>query len=177
MAIADEESLMTAHLLTTMLGTRPWGLCTVADLATHPHPPQASPVVLVVDDDADIANLIADLLTGEGYAVALLRDRDQESVQDAVGRLRPDCVLLDGAVPGSYGESWADAAWMAALPAPVPVIMFSADTQVTSEARRNESERSQAAHFASVLPKPFELDELLQVVAMAVAHSPFRSGA
>jgi two-component system, chemotaxis family, chemotaxis protein CheY len=151
------------------------GRCAVPDPSTHPHPPQASPVVLVVDDDADIANLLEDLLTGEGYAVALLRDRRVESVQTTVERLRPDCVLLDGAIPGVFGESWADAAWMAAMPAPVPVIMFSADTQVTSEARSNESTRSRAAHFSSVLPKPFDLDELLSVVALAVSQSPFRA--
>ena len=133
--------------------------------------------MLVVDDDADIANLLEDFLTGEGYAVALLRSRRAESVEDAVGRLRPDCVLLAGAVPSSYGGSWAEAAWMSAQMAPVPVIMFSADAQVSSEARRNESERSQAAHFSSVLPKPFDLDELLRVVALAVSQSPFRSDA
>jgi two-component system, chemotaxis family, chemotaxis protein CheY len=136
-----------------------------------------SPVVLVVDDDADIANLLEELLTDEGYAVALLRSRSAESVQDAVGRLRPDCVLLDGALPGSYGQSWADAAWMSTQATPVPVIMFSADQGVTVEAKMNLSERSRAAGFSSVLAKPFELDELLRVVASAVSQSPFRSGA
>ena len=60
------------------------------------------------------------------------------------------------------------------MPAPVPVIMFGADTQVTSEARRNGSTRSGAAHFSSVLPKPFNLDELVRVVTLAIGQSPFR---
>ena len=153
------------------------GLCTVADLATHPHPAQTSPVVLIVEDDADIGNLLVDLLTDEGYGVALLRERSRESVQDAFERLRPDCVLLDGAVPGSYDRSWADAAWMRAQEAAAPVIMFSADQGATAEARLNLSERSRAAGFYSVLPKPFEIDDLLQVIAGAVSPSPFRSGA
>ena len=130
--------------------------------------------VLVVDDDADIADLVEEFLSDEGYIVTTLHDRDLESVRAAVERFRPDCVLLDGAIPGVFGESWADAAWMAAMPAPVPVIMFSADTQVTSEARSNETARSRAAHFSSVLPKPFDLDELLGVVALAVSRSPLR---
>ena len=133
--------------------------------------------MLVVDDDADIGNLLVDLLTDEGYAVALLRSRSGESVQDAVGRLRPDCVLLDGAVPGSYDGSWADAAWMRAQKAAVPAIMFSADRGATTEAISNLSERSRAAGFAAVLPKPFEIDDLLRVIAGAVSRSPFRSGA
>jgi hypothetical protein len=49
-------------------------------------------------------------------------------------------------------------------------------TQTPSEARRNESERSKAAHFSSVLSKPFDIDELLRVVALAVNQSPFRTG-
>lgn len=130
--------------------------------------------VLVVDDDADIADLVEGFLSDEGYIVTTLHDRDLESVRAAVERLRPDCVLLDGAIPGVFGESWADAAWLAAMPAPVPVILFSADTQVTGEARINESTRSRAAHFSSVLPKPFDLDELARVVALAVGQSPFR---
>jgi DNA-binding response OmpR family regulator len=132
--------------------------------------------VLVVDDDADIAALVDEFLTSEGYTVTVLRVRDLESVWAAVERLRPNCVLLDGAIPGVFGESWADAAGMAAMPAPVPVIMFSADAQVATEARSHESERSQAAHFSSVLPKPFDLDELVRVVALAGCQSPFRHG-
>src|SRR6185436_9767921 len=130
------------------------GRCTVAGPATHPRPPPTSPVVLIVEDDADIGNLLVDLLTDEGYAVALLRERSGERVQDAVGQLRPDCVLLDGAVPGSYGGSWDDAAWMRAQEVAVPVIMFSADRGATAEAMSNLSERSRAAGFAAVLPKP-----------------------
>ena len=149
----------------------------MTDLATRPHPAQARNVVLIVEDDADIGNLLVDLLTDEGYAVALLRSRSGESVQEAVGRLRPDCVLLDGAVPGSYDRSWADAAWMRAQEAAVPVIMFSADRGATAEARSNLSERSRTAGFESVLPKPFEIDDLLRVIAEAVSQSPFRSGA
>ena len=130
--------------------------------------------MLVVDDDADIANLLKDFLTGEGYAVALLCSRPAESVQDAVGRLRPDCVLLDGAVASGYGGSWAEAAWMSAQQPPVPVIMFSAEQGATAEANMNLSERSQTAGFSSVLSKPFDLDDLLRVVALAVRQSPFR---
>jgi len=109
--------------------------------------------------------------------VSLLSARTGEIVQDAVERLRPDCVLLDGYVPGSYGGSWAEAAWMRAQITPVPVIMFSAEQGATAEANVNLSERSRAAGFSSVLPKPFELDELLGVVALAVSQSPFRSDA
>ena len=132
-------------------------------------------VVLVVDDDSGIANFVDEFLTDEGFAVTLLRDRHVEGVRAAIERLRPDCVLLDGDVRGNYGASWGHAAWMTALRPPVPVIMFSTDQQATTEATTHESERSQAAGFSSVILKPFNLEDLLQLVIKAVAHSPVRA--
>jgi CheY-like chemotaxis protein len=134
-------------------------------------------LVLLVEDDADIAELVDELLTSEGYAVEQLRDRKIGSVQAAVARLRPDCVLLDGDVPGSYGTSWDEAAWMTAQDAAVPVIMFSADAGATREAQMNGSERSLAAGFAMVVSKPFDIDDLLRAIGVAAACSPFRRGA
>jgi CheY-like chemotaxis protein len=137
---------------------------------------EARQTVLVVDDDNDIADLVEEFLASEGYAVTTLRDRNQEGVEAAVERLRPDCVLLDGYARGSENTSWTEAAWIASQVDAVPVILFSADRQATSEAERNESERSHAAGFSSVLPKPFDLDELVRVVALAVSQSPLRRG-
>ena len=65
---------------------------------------------------------------------------------------------------------------MAARAAAVPVIMFSADRQAPAKPGATRATRSQAAHFSSVLPKPFDLDELVRVVALAVSQSPFRRG-
>jgi DNA-binding response OmpR family regulator len=130
--------------------------------------------VLVVDDDADIADSVEQMLTDEGYAVTILGHPNAEAIHATVVSLRPDCVLLDSDVPGTFGASWANAAWMAAQRQAVPVIMCSADRRATDEASSHESVRSQAAHFSSVLPKPFDLDELVRVVALAVSQSPFR---
>ena len=66
---------------------------------------------------------------------------------------------------------------MRAQEAAVPVIMFSADRGATAEAVSNLSERSRAAGFVAVLPKPFEIDDLFRIIAGAVSQSPFRSGA
>jgi len=65
---------------------------------------------------------------------------------------------------------------MRAQEAAVPVIMFSANHGATAEAVSNLSECSRAAGFAAVLPKPFEIDDLLRVIAAAVSQSLFRSG-
>jgi hypothetical protein len=56
--------------------------------------------------------------------------------------------------------------------------MFTAHAPEADEARLGKSARSAAAVFAAVLPKPFELDELLDAVARTVGSpAPFdRSG-
>jgi DNA-binding response OmpR family regulator len=132
--------------------------------------------VLVVDDDVHIADIVEQVLTDEGHAVTILADPNAEAIHALVVELQPDCVLLDSDVPGAYGASWAHAAWMAAQRQAVPVIMFSADRRATDEASSDESESSHAAHFSSVLSKPFDIDELLRVVTLAVSRSPFRQG-
>jgi DNA-binding response OmpR family regulator len=164
---------MTESDLRAMMGTNR-RLRAVTDVTTHLDPTHAGKRILVVDDDVDIASLVEEFLTEEGYAVSLLHGRALEGVEEAVERLHPDCVLLDGYFRGSFAASWAEAAWMSAQDAAVPVIMFSADRYATDEANRNESDRSHAAGFSSILLKPFNLDTLLQMVEVAVTHSPFQ---
>jgi CheY-like chemotaxis protein len=136
--------------------------------------PQRTPEplrVLVVDHDQDIQDLVHALLTDEGYAVDALSNTDYESVAAAVGRLEPDCILLDD-VPGTaYLDSWSAAASIAHRTRPVPTVMFSANASATREARDGTSERARAAEFADVLQKPFSLDELLECVASASGRS------
>jgi two-component system, NtrC family, nitrogen regulation response regulator GlnG len=127
--------------------------------------------VLVVDDDEDIANIVRELLSEDGYAVTILRDARIEAIQETVARAQPECILLDGGVGSGYGASWESAALMAARLPAVPVIMFTAHAGASAEATANTSERSQAARFAAVLPKPFDLTELLRVVEHAVGQS------
>ena len=134
--------------------------------------------MLLVDDDADIADVVLAILTDEGYSVDVLVDTSHESILAAVGRQEPDCILLDGAEATNYGESWSEAAYLAARDRSVPTIMFSAHARDVREAEREESERARAAEFAAVLAKPFSLDELLDAVATACGNSePFHQSA
>ena len=128
--------------------------------------------VLIVDDDSDIAHLVEEVLSEDGYAITILSDARIEAIQEAVAQLEPDCMLLDGGVGSGYGASWESAALMAARLPAVPVIMFTAHAEASAEAMENTSERSQAAGFAAVLPKPFNLTELLRAVEIAVGESP-----
>ena len=127
--------------------------------------------VLVIDPDQDIANIVYAVLSDAGYLVSVLASVDPEAIRAAVGQLEPDCVLLDGGSPAGYGTSWTEAAWLSRRDRQVPVIMFTVDLRARQEAREATSPRSQAAGFHAVLNKPFDLDELLEVVASAVGRS------
>ena len=127
--------------------------------------------VLLIDDDADVANVVLAILTDEGYAVSILVDTSHESILAAVGKQEPDCVLLDGSGATEYGSSWADAAYLAARERAIPTIMFSAHVLEAREAREGTSDRARAADFAAVLEKPFSLDDQLAAVATACGRS------
>ncbi|HSM38615.1 MAG TPA: response regulator [Candidatus Limnocylindrales bacterium] len=130
--------------------------------------------VLVVDDDGDVADVVSAILTDDGYAVSTLVDVSHDSLFATVGKLEPDCLLLDGSSQVEYGLSWADAAHLAARQRSVPTIMFTAHPIDVREAQDAQSERARAADFAFVLGKPFHIDELLAAVATACERSePF----
>jgi DNA-binding response OmpR family regulator len=126
--------------------------------------------VLVVDDDDDIANLVEEALSEDGYAVEVLKDSRIEAIGERVLRVRPHCILLDGGIGSGYGDSWESAAVLKGRLPPVPVIMFTAHATAVAEATDNTSGRSQAAGFTALLRKPFELTELMRVIEFATGQ-------
>jgi DNA-binding response OmpR family regulator len=135
---------------------------------------QAGASILCIDDDRGVAGVVQAILTDEGYAVSCAYMLDHETLLRAVGRLEPDCVLLDSSSATDYGDSWRMAATLRERHRPVPVIMFTAHPAALAEAEEAETERAVAADFAGILAKPFHLDDLLAVVATAVGRShPF----
>lgn len=130
--------------------------------------------VLVVDDDRDVAEVVAAILGDEGYRVTVLDPVTDVAVIEAAGRLEPDCILLDGAGAEEYGQSWAVAAALNARHRRIPIIMFTAHASDAREAVDDVSTRAHDAHFGAVLRKPFQLDELLAAVEKTTRMSvPF----
>jgi CheY-like chemotaxis protein len=130
--------------------------------------------VLIVEDDPAIADVLFALLRDEGYQVSVLGAVGADAVRTAVGRLEPDCVVLDGESPRGYGTSWGEAAWLHGRSRFVPTVMLTGHRDDVDEARDTNSARSQAAGFSGVVAKPFDLDELLDAVGQAVgAVEPF----
>lgn len=111
------------------------------------------PLVLVVDDDDDIADSIGDVLRGGGYDVEQVGDG--HAALEAASRARPALVLLDWRLPNEPAGSALVRKLRDAV-GHVPVVVLSADPQSLQEAR--------AAAVSDYLPKPFDVNDLLALV-------------
>lgn len=163
--------------LSTSATLRPTTSTQLNQSMPEPTPQPNKPVVLCVDDDRDIAELVEAILVDEGYDVSCLYTLADDALRRTVGRLEPDCVLLDGLPGWEYG-SWESAAWLKHRARSAPVVMFTAHHPDSREAEAMHTDRARRADFAAVLLKPFHVDELLSAVATAVGQShPFSRGA
>lgn len=96
--------------------------------------------ILVVDDEADIINLLKLILEAEGYEVVPALSGDEAlSLAEAEA---PDLVLLDLMMPGKSGLETCRAIKTQAKTRNIPVIVFSAlgrdvDKKLTAEAGAN----------------------------------------
>ncbi len=127
----------------------------------------SQPRVLLIDSDADVTDVVVAILTDEGYRVSTINLTDHAAIAAAVNRFEPDCVLLDSAARPGYGHSWDEAAYLRNRERTIPTVMFTAHSVDAQEAAEGTSDRARAAGFAAVLPKPFNLDQLLEAVAAA----------
>ena len=113
--------------------------------------------VLVVDDDTAIREFVALALQDEGYAVATAAD-GREALERCAA-FGPDLVLLDLNMPGLDG--WQTRARLRETAPRLPVVFMTAGQHAASEAARHDA--------AGALPKPFDLDQLLALVARFAA--------
>lgn len=127
--------------------------------------------ILCADDDRDIGATVQAILADEGYDVSCLFEITDDALHREIGRLEPDCILLDSASSTNYNRSWTAAAWIRNRRRTVPVVMFSAHLADSLEAEANLTLRAREAGFAAVLLKPFSIDELVSAVRIAVAQS------
>lgn len=108
--------------------------------------------ILVVDDNDAIREIVADALSLYGYEVRTASD-GAEALAEA--REAPSLVLLDLMMPGLDGASVA--ARLAEQGCSAPIVVATAD--------RAGAERAKRMGAAGFLPKPFDLDRLLEVIA------------
>ena len=115
---------------------------------------QSSRRVLVVDDDRAIRGFVAEVLMDEGYDVKTAENGNEAL---AVSKeWHPDLIVLDLMMPVMDGWTFRARQRQVDALADVPVVVTSAAT--TLRTHRDTLEP------CVVLPKPFELDELLGAV-------------
>ncbi len=115
--------------------------------------------ILVVDDTADIADLLRDVLTGAGYRV-LVAPTVAVGLQ-VLAAFRIALVLIDAPTPtdddAEAGDFWVELDRLAHAARQTPLIVYAGD----------EPERyaAYAAHgYAAHLAKPLDLDALVRTV-------------
>jgi two-component system, NtrC family, nitrogen regulation response regulator NtrX len=122
--------------------------------------------VLVVDDEADIRDLVAGVLEDEGYTVRTAAD--SSSALEAIEDRRPSLVLLDVWLQGSRLDGLQVLEQVKSRDATLPVIMISGhgnlDTAVAAI-------REGAVDF---IEKPFEAGKLLHLVGRATETDRLR---
>jgi two-component system, OmpR family, phosphate regulon response regulator PhoB len=122
--------------------------------------------ILVVEDERDIAALIAYHLAKEGYRVRTAED-GSEALQ-AVSAERPDLIVLDLMLPGFSGDEVLTELRRRPELIDVPVVILTA--------RREESDRIKGLELGAddYLTKPFSPRELVLRVAAVLrrAQSP-----
>src|SRR5918999_1360617 len=128
--------------------------------ATQPRMTSGRPRILVVDDTPAVLDVVRKVLQSEGYYVATCLE-SRHAVRIAQEE-RPDLIMLDVVMPEVSG--WEVLAQLRADPrfARTPVIVCTA--YVAEALGRLEELQAGADRHLGFLPKPFDIEELIEVV-------------
>lgn len=113
--------------------------------------------ILVIDDEAYIADSLAEILTGYGYEA--LPFYDGEGAIAATRETCPDLVLCDVLMPRLNGVETVLA--IRELCSTVRILLFSGQASTIDILEKAQTQ----GHFFEVLPKPIHPNELLKKLA------------
>ena len=121
--------------------------------------------ILVVEDDATLANLEAGILSAHGYMVAIARNG--EMAITALQQALPDMVLLDLDLSGTI-TGW-DVLQVLRTYSTTPVLLTSAESAVHRQIRSRGETRSTLDHLA----KPYLIQTLLKRIERMLTIAPY----
>lgn len=112
--------------------------------------------ILVVEDTHDNRQVAELILRDAGHTV--LSAADGASGVAVAAASRPDLILMDLALP--HMDGWEATRRLKADPATrdIPVIAF------TAHVLQDDARRARDAGCVALIPKPFEIDDLLQQI-------------
>jgi DNA-binding response OmpR family regulator len=130
--------------------------------------------ILVVNDTQEILELFQDLLTDEGYEVALYSYAIQDI--EEIERVKPDLIILDYIMGGeAIGWQLLQKLKMKRSTATIPVIVCTAAVNAIQEMEGYLKSKN-----IGVVLKPFDIDDLLGAVHRALdtgsSRMPIRDG-
>ena len=125
------------------------------------------PGIVVVEHDPYLGMLLLEVLTEQGYAVHLWTER--QGAVELIRQMRPDLVILDLWLR-RRGDGWQVYEALQADPATaqIPVVLCSEDTLLGGMDGTRPG-------TTTMIEKPFDLDDLLEVVATVLAADESRS--
>jgi two-component system nitrogen regulation response regulator NtrX len=124
------------------------------------------PEILIVDDEADIRDLVAGILEDEGYSTRTARDSD--TALAAVAQRRPSLVFLDIWLQGSKLDGLQLLDSVKEQHPELPVVMISGHGNIETAV----SAIKQGAY--DFIEKPFKADRLVLVANRALENSRLR---
>jgi two-component system alkaline phosphatase synthesis response regulator PhoP len=117
-------------------------------------------VILIVEDDPQVARLIALVLQRNGFKGEIVADG-----QTALSRAKesvPQLIFADLSIKGMGGEALCSALKRDEATATIPFIVLSGDRDIEEKARSCGADNH--------LGKPFEFDDLIRLVRTYVAN-------
>lgn len=111
--------------------------------------------IMLVEDDPSIQGAVSLLLEREGFTVTCACN-GREALQTLDAGYAPELILLDMVMPVMDGQAFRVAQQQDPRLAVIPVVVLSATSAV--------EQRAELPPPSAVMPKPFDLDQLLAVI-------------
>jgi two-component system response regulator MtrA len=111
-------------------------------------------VILVVEDDPQVARLISLVLQRSGYDSTVVADG--QSALDRAREVKPSMIFADLTIKGMGGEALCSALKASPDTKNIPYIVVSGDRDIAEKAR--------VCGADDYMGKPFEFDDLIRLV-------------